>query len=123
MQVLERFRGQGQTMELTEAQERLMGKFREGMAEALGVSPEAIKEEPLRRWIEEFARAWVKPEYLSELVSPAAEKLRDFGYRLGQIIAQVREGKVRKRITQAFETETNNEERQKKVYTSDISVG
>jgi len=48
---------------LTPAQKALMEKFKRGIATALGVPPEAIREEVLAKWIIEWSKAFVKPEY------------------------------------------------------------
>jgi len=85
---IEEFRGQyaGTTPEtLTEAQKRLMEEFRRGIAEALGVPPEAIKEEPLQKWIIEWTKAWVKPEYLKQ-IRIRASTVYELGYHLGRIL-------------------------------------
>jgi hypothetical protein len=55
-----------QVRALTPRQEELMLKFRKGLADALGVPEEAIREEVLRRWVVEWTRAIVSPEYLRE---------------------------------------------------------
>ena len=85
---IEEFRGQyaGTTPEtLTEAQKRLMEEFRRGIAEALGVPPEAIKEEPLQKWIVQWTKAWVKPEYLKQ-IKVRASVAYNLGYHLGRIL-------------------------------------
>jgi len=70
---------------LTEAQKRLMEKFRTGIAEALGVPPEAIKEEPLERWIIEWSKAWVKEEYWASAI-PSDYEVYRLGKELGTIL-------------------------------------
>jgi hypothetical protein len=62
---------------LTEAQKRLMEEFRRGIASALGVPPEAIREEPLQKWIIEWSKAFTKPEYWAE------------GYELGRQLGEI----------------------------------
>jgi len=47
----------------TPAQKTLMRRFKEGIASALGVPPEAIKEGPVEKWVKEWTKAFVKPEY------------------------------------------------------------
>lgn len=51
---------------LTPAQRELMEKFRRGIADALGVPPEAIREDVLARWVVEWSKAFVKPEYWAQ---------------------------------------------------------
>ena len=71
--------------------EELARRFREGIANAIGVPPEYIDEEKVRRWVENWVKAWVKPEYWSKL-GLSAEALRDFyvmGYELGEILKRV----------------------------------
>jgi hypothetical protein len=82
--ILDRLRGQKVGVEpsgLTEAQRRLGEEFRRGIAEALGVPPEAIREEPLERWIIAWTKAFVKPEYYAQG--------RALGRELGQILREV----------------------------------
>jgi hypothetical protein len=55
-----------QVRALTPQQEELMKKFRKGLADALGIPEEAIREDILRRWVTEWTRAIVSPEYLKE---------------------------------------------------------
>ncbi|MEM1589002.1 MAG: hypothetical protein QXT26_02685 [Thermoproteota archaeon] len=70
---------------LTPEQRALMEKFRKGIAEALGVPPEMIKEERLEKWIREWTKAWVKPTY------PAI-----YGEKLGEeIVAIIKEAERR----------------------------
>jgi hypothetical protein len=68
--VLEWFRAQVAD-ELTPSQRELVERFKEEMSRALGVPVEAIREEPLRRWIRGITKAWVKPEYLKPPTAPA----------------------------------------------------
>lgn len=49
--------------ELTPAQKRMAEEFRIGMAEALGVSPERIRNDVVSKWIINWTRAFVKPEH------------------------------------------------------------
>jgi len=51
---------------LTPEQEALAKKFREGIASALGVPPEAIREDVVKKWIVEWTKALVSEEYLRE---------------------------------------------------------
>lgn len=49
--------------ELTPAQRAMAEEFRVGMAEALGVPPEAIREEIVQKWVRNWSRAFVKPQF------------------------------------------------------------
>lgn len=42
--------------------EELAEKYRRGIAQAIGISPEDINEEVVRRWVIHWLRAIVKPE-------------------------------------------------------------
>jgi len=94
--ILSKFFGQraGTTPEtLTEAQRRLAEEFRRGIAEALGVPPEAIREEMVERWVIGFTKAFVKPEYWAQAVVTASEwEIR----RLGRDIAEIVKEALRK---------------------------
>ena len=70
---------------LTESQKQMAEEFRLGMAEALGVPPEAIREDLVQRWVVNWARAFVKPEYWAE-VAPTTGKIRELGRNIGDII-------------------------------------
>lgn len=48
---------------LTPAQKSLIRKFKEGIGSVLGVPPEAIKEGIAEKWVKNWSKAWVKPEY------------------------------------------------------------
>jgi len=64
--LLELLRGQviGVTPEtLTPAQKALAEKFKVGISSILGVPPEAIREEVVQKWVIEWSKAFVKPEY------------------------------------------------------------
>jgi len=101
---VEEFRGQyvGVTPEkLTEAQKRLMEEFRRGIASALGVPPEAIREDVLQKWIIEWTKAWVKPEYWRAM-KVRASVAYDLGYELGRI--------VKSQYAEAQKTETSSPE-------------
>jgi len=70
--------------------EELARKFREGIAEALGVPPEYIDEEKVRKWVENWAKAWIKPEYWQEVFhSPSGWEVKQLGYELGKIVREV----------------------------------
>jgi hypothetical protein len=82
--VLDLLRGQkvGTSPEtLTEAQKRLMEEFRSGIASALGVPPEAIREEPLQKWVVNWSKAWTKESYWQQGY--------ELGKQLGEIISEV----------------------------------
>lgn len=49
--------------DLTPAQKSMAEEFRIGMAEALGVPPEAIRDELVTKWLVNWSRAFVKPEF------------------------------------------------------------
>lgn len=51
---------------LTEAQRQLAEEFRRGLAEALGVSPESIRREVVEKWVVNWSRAFVRPEYWAQ---------------------------------------------------------
>jgi hypothetical protein len=46
--------------------EALKEKYKRGIAEALGISPEDINEEVVNRWILHWMRAMIKPEAWSK---------------------------------------------------------
>jgi len=48
---------------LTPAQKALAEKFKVGIASVLGVPPEAIREEVVEKWVIQWSKAFVKPEY------------------------------------------------------------
>jgi len=70
---------------LTTSQRQMAEEFRRGMAEALGVPPEVIREELVQKWIVNWTRAFVKPEYWAE-VAPTTEQIRDLGRQMGEIV-------------------------------------
>ena len=70
---------------LTESQKQMAEEFRLGMAEALGVPPEAIREDLVQKWIVSFTHAFVKPEYWAE-VAPTTGKIRELGRAIGDIV-------------------------------------
>ena len=58
----------GQTIESLPPELRgIAEKFRQGIADALGVPPEAIREDVVVRWVTHWTKAFVKPEYLPKL--------------------------------------------------------
>ena len=104
---------------LTEAQRRLMEEFRRGIASALGVPPEAIREEPLERWIIEWSRAWVKEAYWRQGYQ--------LGYDLGQILKEALPPRGTGLVTGRADprrggTPRTEEERMKRHFSSEISV-
>lgn len=70
---------------LTESQRQMAEEFRRGMADALGVPPEAIREDIVQKWIVNWTRAFVKPECWAE-VAPTTDRIRDLGRELGEIV-------------------------------------
>ncbi len=70
---------------LTESQQQMAEEFRIGMASALGVPPEAIRDDLVRNWIVNWTRAFVKPEYWAE-VAPTTDKIRALGVTMGEIV-------------------------------------
>lgn len=79
---------------LTESQRQMAEEFRRGIATGLGVPPEAIREEPVQRWIVSYTRAFVKPEYWAE-VAPTVGVIRDLGRQIGEIIRSALSAKER----------------------------
>ena len=70
---------------LTESQKQMAEEFRIGMSQALGVPPEAIREDLVTRWIVGWTKAFVKPEYWAE-VAPTTDRIRDLGITMGEIV-------------------------------------
>jgi len=70
---------------LTESQSQMAEEFRIGMSQALGVPPEAIREGIVQKWIVNWTRAFVKPEYWAE-VAPTTDRIRELGRQLGEIV-------------------------------------
>lgn len=70
---------------LTESQRQMAEEFRRGMADALGVPPEAIREDIVQKWIVNWTRAFVKPEYWAE-VAPTTDRIRALGRELGEVV-------------------------------------
>ncbi|HUW45183.1 MAG TPA: hypothetical protein VMW50_05235 [Dehalococcoidia bacterium] len=73
------------TGQLTESQKQMAEEFRIGMSQALGVPPEAIREDLVTRWIVNWTKAFVKPEYWAE-VAPTTNRIRDLGITMGEIL-------------------------------------
>jgi len=70
---------------LTESQKQMAEEFRIGMSQALGVPPEAIREDLVTRWIVGWTKAFVKPEYWAE-VAPTTDRIRALGITMGEIV-------------------------------------
>ena len=70
---------------LTESQQQMAEEFRIGMASALCVPPEAIRDDLVRNWIVNWTRAFVKPEYWAE-VAPTTDRIRALGMTMGEIV-------------------------------------
>ena len=92
--------GQSKLEELPPELHRVAEKFREGIAKAIGVPPEYISEEKVYKWVVNWTKAWVKPEYWSKLGLAAMIRMRLFGeavplpsedeaYRLGYEIGKI----------------------------------
>ena len=75
--------------------EELARRFREGIANAIGVPPEAIREDKVRRWVENWVRAFVKPEYLPDAIRPSSHLL---GTSLGSEIANIVRDAIRNKV-------------------------
>jgi len=69
--------------------------YRRGIAEAIGVPPEAIKEEKVKKWYRHFVKALVKPRYWQEAFSsPNKYEVRQLGRQIGKLIRDgINEGK------------------------------
>jgi len=74
-----------QVKELTEKQKELAEKFAEGIAEALGVPKEAIRKDVVEKWVIEWTKAFVTPEYWEKL-SISSASAYSLGYHLGSIV-------------------------------------
>ena len=70
---------------LTESQRQMAEEFRIGMSQALGVPQEAIREEVVQKWLVNWTRAFVKPEYWAE-VAPTTDRIRDLGRQMGEML-------------------------------------
>lgn len=57
----------GEARRLTPQQKALIEKWKRGIASALGVPVEAIRDDVAERWLVEWMRALVKPEYWGQL--------------------------------------------------------
>lgn len=78
-----RFFGQN----LTPQMKKVAEKFRQGIANALGVPPEEISEEKVKKWVEHWAKAFISPKYWSKYGLTAQEDVYyQMGYELGEIL-------------------------------------
>lgn len=78
--------------------EYLANRFRMGIARAIGIPPEYIDEEKVRRWVENWVKAFVRPEHWSRVLgSPGGYEMEWLGYELGSIISQSFGRKVKKK--------------------------
>ncbi|GAI25366.1 unnamed protein product, partial [marine sediment metagenome] len=69
-------------------QRRLAQSFKEGLAQAIGVPPEYINEEPIQKWIINFTRAFIKPEHIKETIAPPLRLMKIRGQEIGVIIRE-----------------------------------
>jgi len=97
---------------LTETQRELAQEFRRGIAEALGVPPEAIREEMVQRWIIGFTKAFVKPEYWAE-VAPTTRQIRELGRQIGEIVMSALPARERLHL-EVRRQETKEEKRERR---------
>ncbi len=87
--IIDKLFGQRLTADnLSDEQKKLSAAFRQGMAQALGVPVENIREDVVSNWILNFTRAFVKPEHFDQTVMPPERQIRLFGQELGGIIRQ-----------------------------------
>lgn len=78
----------GSGQELNPQQKRLAEEFRSGIASALGVPKEAIREDKVEEWVREYTEAFVRPGFQTA-------DMKKMGQDLGRIIKQA--GKSSKR--------------------------
>ncbi len=98
-------------------------EFRRGMASALGVPPEAIREEIVQKWIVNWTRAFVKPEYWAE-VAPTTDRIRELGRELGEIVRSALSARERLDLMKQAQPPTAEQPQKTKEepYFSDLSV-
>jgi len=60
---------------LTPAQRELMERYKSAIATVLGVPPEAIREDMAARWVIEWSKKLVKPEYWKMISSKVRDAL------------------------------------------------
>jgi len=78
-----------QRVAVTEAQRRLAEEFKRGIAVALGVPPEAIRQEPIERWIKRWTAAFVRPEYWADVaVALSGSEAERLGMELARIVRE-----------------------------------
>jgi len=65
---------------------RLAEKYREGIAEAIGVPPEAIREDIVEKWVEEWTKAFVKPQFWNELFGASDHPAKEAGKQMGYLL-------------------------------------
>ncbi len=108
---------------LTESQSQMAEEFRIGMATALGVPPEAIRDDLVRKWIVNWTRAFVKPEYWAE-VAPTTDRIRALGVTIGEIVRSALSARERPDLMkQAQPPLAEQPQRTKeKPYFSDLSI-
>ena len=87
--IIDKLFGQRLTRDnLTDEQKKLTTAFRQGLAQALGVPVENIREDVISNWLLNFTRAFVKPEHFDQTVMPPERQIKLFGQELGGIIRQ-----------------------------------
>lgn len=76
-------------VELTEAQKTLARSFKRGIASALGVPEEAIRQELVEKWIRRWTAAFVKPEYYAEAyVTLTGAEAEALGREIAEILKE-----------------------------------
>lgn len=100
--------------DLTEEQKRLAEDFKLGISSALGVPPEAIRQDLVEKWVINWTRAMVKPEFW--------KRGRYFGQELGRILSDSLPSRSTGLIADIIEKRTGTSEPEKTRH-SDISVG
>lgn len=105
---------------LTPAQKQMAEEFRLGMAEALGVPSEAIREEIVEKWIINWSRAFTKPEYWAQkgYMRRLAKDLVDMVLRRPQPEGETHTQEVREKPRGG----TAEEEKRERWNRSEISV-
>lgn len=110
---------------LTESQKQMADEFRIGMASALGVPPEAIREDLVQKWIVAYTRSFVKPEFWAE-VAPTTDKIRDLGRIMGEIVMNALPARDRlsamSRQAQPPQHEQPQRTKEEPYFSSDLSV-
>ena len=108
---------------LTESQTQMADEFRRGMASALGVPPEAIREEIVQKWLVNWTRAFVKPEYWAE-VAPTTDRIRDLGRQMGEMVRGILSARERLDLMKQTQPPLADQPQRTKEepYFSDLSV-